>query len=76
MAETSSAETSTSNNSSGSSHSANFSAYTSEVESDSEANASEAGLSLRVVYLLYRLTVYTDMCRIIILCGIMTFLKE
>ena len=45
MAESSSAETSTSSNFSGSSHSANFSAYTSEVESDSEVNSSEAGPS-------------------------------
>ena len=39
------AETNTSSNFSGSSHSTNFSAYTSEIESDSEANLSEAGLS-------------------------------
>ena len=39
------AETSTSSNFSGSSHSTNFSAYTSEVESDSQANSSEAGPS-------------------------------
>ena len=43
MAESSSAETSTSNNFSGSSYSTNFSAYTSEVESGLEANSSEAG---------------------------------
>ena len=43
MAESSSAETSTSSHFSGSSHSTNFSAYTSEVESNSEANSSEAG---------------------------------
>ena len=43
MAVSSSAETSTSNNFSVSSHSTNFSAYTSEVESGSEANSSEAG---------------------------------
>ena len=71
MAESSSAETTTSSNFSGSSHSTNFSAYTSEVESDSEANSTEAGPSSRVVSLLDRLTVYTDVCRIIILCGIM-----
>ena len=39
----SSAETSISSNFSGSSHSTNFSASTSEVESDLEANSSEAG---------------------------------
>ena len=49
MAESSSAETTTSSHFSGSSHSTNFNAYTSEVESDSEANSSEAGLSSRVV---------------------------
>ena len=43
MAESSRAETSTSCHFSGSSHSANFSAYKSEVESDSKANLSEAG---------------------------------
>ena len=48
LAESSSAETSISSNFSGSSHSTNFSAYTSEVESDSEANSSEAGLSSQV----------------------------
>ena len=58
MAESSSAE------------STNFSAYTSEAESDSEANSSEAGPSSLC------LTVYTDVCKIIILCRIMTFLKE
>ena len=52
MADSSSAETS---NLSGSKHSTNFSAYTSEVESDSEVNLSEAGLSSRVVFLLDRL---------------------
>ena len=66
MAESSSAETSTSSNFSGSS--TNFSAYTSEAESDSEANSNEAGPSLRVVSLLDRLTVYTDVCKIIIKC--------
>ena len=40
------AETTTSSNFSGTSHSTNFSAYTSEVESDSEANLSEAGHGL------------------------------
>ena len=49
MAESSSAETTTSSHFSGSSHSTNFNAYTSEVESDSEANSSEAGPSSRVV---------------------------
>ena len=44
-----SAETTTSSHFSGSSHSTNFIAYTSEVESDSEANLSEAGPSSRVV---------------------------
>ena len=53
---------------SGSSHSTNFSAYTSEAESDSEANSNEAGPSSRVVSLLDRLTVYTDVCKIIIKC--------
>ena len=90
MAESSSAETSTSSYFSGSSHSTNFSAYTSEVESDSEANLSEAGLSSRVISLLDRLkwryctqnknpnhlTMYTDVCKIITLRGIMTFLTE
>ena len=52
MADSSSAETS---NLSGSNHSTNFSAYTSEVESDSEVNWIEAGLSSRVVSLLDRL---------------------
>ena len=52
MAESSSGETSSSSNFSGSSHSTNFSAYTSEVEPDSEGNSSEAGLSSRVVFLL------------------------
>ena len=52
MAEFSSAETSSSGNFSVSSHSTNFSAYTSEVESDSEVNLSEAGLSSQVVFLL------------------------
>ena len=66
MAESSSAETTTSSNFSGSSHSTNFSAYTSEAESDSEANSNEAGPSSRVVSLLDRLTVYTDVCKIII----------
>ena len=55
-------------NFSGSSHSTNFSAYTSEAKSDSEVNSNEAGPSLRVVSLLDRLTVYTDVCRIIIKC--------
>ena len=50
----SSAETTTSSNFSGSSHSTNFSAYTSdhELESDSGVNSSEAGPSSRVVSLL------------------------
>ena len=52
MAESSSAETSTSCHFSGSSHSTNFSAYTSEVESDSEANLNETGPSSQVVSLL------------------------
>ena len=39
--------------------SSNFSAFISEVESDSEANSNEAGRA--------------DVCEIIILCGIMTF---
>ena len=69
MAESSSAETSTSCNFSGSSHSTNFIAYTSDVESDSEANLSEAGPSSRVVSLL-------DCLKSPTLCGIMTFLKE
>ena len=64
MAESSSAETSTSSNFSGSS--TNFSAYISETESDSEANSNEAGPSSRVVSFLDRLTVYTDVCKIII----------
>ena len=68
MAESSSAETTTSSHFSGSSHSTNFSAYTSEVESDSEVNSNEAGPSSRVVSLLDRLTVYTDVCKIIIKC--------
>ena len=61
MAESSSAETSTNSNFSGSSHSTNFSAYTSEVESDSEANSSEAGPSSPVVFLLDRLKCLTLM---------------
>ena len=67
MAESSSAETTTSSNFSGSS--TNFCAYTSEAESDSEANVSEAGPSSRVVSLL-------DRMKSPILCGIMTFLNE
>ena len=45
MAESSSAETTTSSHFSGSSHSTNFNAYTSEVESDSEANSSSRVVS-------------------------------
>ena len=63
MAESCSAETTT-NSSNFSGSSTNFSAYTSEVESDSEVNSSEAGPSSRVLSLLDRLAVYTDMCRI------------
>ena len=56
MAESSSAETSTSSHFSGSSHSTNFSIYTSEVESDPETNLSEAGpISSQVVSLLNHL---------------------
>ena len=69
MAWSSSAETSTSSHFSVSSHSTNFSAYTSEVESDSEVNSSEAGPNSQVVSLLGRLRSPT-------LCGIMTFLEE
>ena len=69
MADSSSAETS---NLSGSNHSTNFSAYTSEVESDSEVNLSEAGLSSRVVFLLDRLkspTLADIACKIKLLRG-------
>ena len=67
MAESSSAETSTSSNFSGSSHITNFSAHTSEVEFDSEL--SEAGPSSRVVSLLNHLKSPA-------LCGIMTFFER
>ena len=72
MAESSGTKTSSSNNFSGSSHSTNFSAYTSEVESDSEVNSSEAGLSSQVVFLLDRLkspTLADIACKIKLLRG-------
>ena len=60
MAESSSAETSiVPTPFAETSTSSNFSAFISEVESDSEANSNEAGRA--------------DVCEIIILCGIMTF---
>ena len=72
MAESSSAETSTGSHFSGSNHSTNFCAYTSEVESDSEVNWSEANPSSQVVSLLNRLKTPTlaDIANPTIICCI------